>query len=82
MGNWINNIEETMQIKQKTYIEVEKDGKILQVVLDADMPMGSIFDALMEIKGYVVDRMEKAHKEELEMAEEKMATVEPKVEES
>lgn len=61
-----------MNIKQKTYLEVEKDGKIVQLVVDADLTMGLIFDALMELKGYCCDRMLQAHQQEMQEAEEKM----------
>lgn len=62
-----------MEVKQKHSLEIEKDGKLLQVVVDNDMPLGVIFDCLMEVKGWVVDRMVKAHQEEVEAASEKMA---------
>lgn len=62
-----------MEIKQKTYIETEKDGKLVQLVVTSDMPLGALFDALMELKGYVVERMVKAQKEEEEEAKKQMA---------
>lgn len=61
-----------MNILQKHSLEVEKDGKLIQLVVDNDMPLGLLFDALMELKGYVVDRMTAAHKEEAEAAAEAM----------
>lgn len=61
-----------MKFVQKTYLEVEKDGKLVQLVVDADMPLGLIFDALMELKGYAVERMARAHEVERAEAEEKM----------
>lgn len=66
-----------MELKQKTYLEVEKGGKVVQLVVDQDMPLGLLFDALMAYKGYVVDRMTKAHKEEEEAAEKNMPVEEP-----
>jgi hypothetical protein len=53
-----------MEIKQKTYLEVTKDEKTVQLVVDATLPLGLIFDALMELKGFVVEKMTKAHEEE------------------
>ncbi len=61
-----------MEIKQKTYMNVEKDNKLLQVVIDPDMPLGLIFDALMELKGYVIERMAQSHKEEEAEADKQM----------
>lgn len=69
-----------MEIKNKTYLEVEKDGKLMQVVIDPDMPLGLIFDCLMEVKGFAVDRMTKAHAEEQAAADENMGAPEPKEE--
>lgn len=65
-----------MEIKQKTFIETEKDGKLVQLVVDNDMPLGILFDALMELKGYVVERMVKAQKEEKAEAKKQMPTEE------
>tara|TARA_R110002126_G_scaffold243731_1_gene387135 strand:+ start:33 stop:266 length:234 start_codon:yes stop_codon:yes gene_type:complete len=65
-----------MKIAQKSYLEVEKDGKLVQLVVDADMPLGLIFDALMELKGYAVERMTAAHAEEAAEAERQMGAPE------
>ena len=70
-----------MQIKQKTVLKVEKDGKFVNLVCDADLSLGLIFDALMEIKGYIVDRMVASHAEESSEAERQMGAASP-VEES
>ena len=61
-----------MELKQKTYLEVEKGGKLVQVVVDQDMPLGLLFDALMEFKGFAVERMAQAHKQEEAEADKKM----------
>jgi len=71
-----------MEIKQKSYIEVEKDGKLVQIVVDADTPLGLIFDALMEAKSWVVQRMTAAHAEEAAEAERQMGTPEAATEEA
>lgn len=65
-----------MEIKQKTYLEVVQGEYVVQLVVDPKMPLGSIFDALMELKGYVCDRMIKAHQDEAAEAERMMAPTE------
>lgn len=65
-----------MEIKSKTYLEVEKDGKLVQLVIDADMPVGLIFDCLMEFKGFCVEKMVKSHQEEQAEANEKIGAPE------
>jgi hypothetical protein len=57
-----------MNIVQKTSLQVEKDGKIIELMVPADMPLGLLFDALMELKGYVVTRMTVSHESEAEEA--------------
>ena len=64
-----------MEITQKTYLSVEKGSKIVQVIVDQDMPLGLLFDALMEAKSYVVGRMLEAQKAEEAEAEEQMGDV-------
>jgi hypothetical protein len=61
-----------MEIKQKTYLVVEKGGKKAELVVDQDMPLGLLFDCLMEMKGFAVERMAKSHKDEEQEAEQKM----------
>ena len=61
-----------MDIQNKTYLSVEKGGKVVQVVLDQDMPLGLLFDALMELKGFAVDRMVESQKAEQAEAEKKL----------
>lgn len=39
-----------------------------QIFVDATMPIGVFHDFLMEIKGLMVDRMIKAHQDQLEQA--------------
>lgn len=64
-----------MKIVQKTLLEVEKNGKVVQVVCDQDQPLGTLFDALMEFKGFAVERMAKSHQDEQQEAEQKMGDV-------
>ena len=66
-----------MEFNQKTHLEVEKGGKKVELFVDNDMPLGLLFDALMELKGYCVDRMQKAHQQEEEHAEEMKSDDEP-----
>jgi len=65
-----------LEIKQKTILEVKKDGKTIQLIVDADLSLGLIFDSLMEMKGWTADRMIKAHLEEQAEADEKMGAPE------
>ena len=69
-----------MKISQKSYLEIEKDGKMVQLVVPSDLSLGLIFDALMELKGYIVDRMSAAHQEEQAEAERQMGVEEPPLE--
>lgn len=65
-----------MNIVQHTKLKVEKDNK--EIVLDVapDMPLGLIFDALMELKGYIVERMVAVQKEEEQAAEKQIPKAE------
>ena len=65
-----------MNIVQKNYINVEKEGKQIQLVVDADTPLGAIFDAFMELKGFCCDKMIAAHAEETAEAERQMGILE------
>lgn len=60
--------------KQKAVIESEISGKLYQLHCDVDSPLGCLHDALMQMKGYVVDRMIAAQKEE-EAASEKQKSM-------
>lgn len=51
-------------IKQKSVMEVEIAGKVFQLYCDNDSPLGSLHDALMMMKGWTVERMQSAQKEE------------------
>lgn len=56
-------------IKQKSHLEVEIAGKQYTLICDSDSPLGSLHDALMQMKGWAVDRMIKNQKEEQEVSE-------------
>ena len=61
-----------MDIQNKTYLSVEKGSKKVIIELDQDMPLGLLFDALMELKGFAVDRMVESQKAEQAEAEKKL----------
>jgi len=56
-------------LKQKSVLEIEIAGKSYYMYCDSDSPLGCLHDALMQMKGWCVDRMIKAQQEELENAE-------------
>lgn len=56
-------------IKQKTIIEVKIGERNYELFCAADSPLGELHDALMQMKGYCVDRMVAAHEEEKNNAE-------------
>ena len=51
-------------LKQKSILEVEIAEKKYQLYCDSDSPLGCLHDAVMQMKGWCVDRMIAAHKEE------------------
>lgn len=53
----------------KSVSTVEKNGHKVIFICDSDTPLGILHDILMELKGYTVERMQMAHKEEQEIAE-------------
>lgn len=56
-------------LKQKSVLEVEIENKVYQLICDSDSPLGCLHDALMQMKGWSVERMVKAQKEENEASE-------------
>lgn len=63
-------------INQKTMLEVEIADKKYQLLCDVDSPLGSLHDALMQMKGFCVERMLGAQKEEEEIARKLMSNPE------
>lgn len=61
-----------MELRPKTHIVVEQGGKTFEFVCDNDAPLGLLFDVLMQIKAYAIDRMVTNQKQEEQEAEEKM----------
>lgn len=51
-------------IKQQTVLEVKVNERIYQLFLASDTPLGEAHDAIMQMKGYIVDRMVAAQKEQ------------------
>lgn len=51
-------------LKQKSFLEIEIASKKYELVCDSDSPLGCLHDALMQMKGWCVDRMIAAQKEE------------------
>jgi hypothetical protein len=49
--------------------EFVKENKKVNIIFDSDTPAGVLHDCLMEAKGYVVERIVQAQKEELEICE-------------
>ena len=56
-------------LKMKSMLEVEIAGNTYQLYCNTDSPLGNLHDALMQMKGWAVDRMVKAQKEEQEAAD-------------
>ena len=56
-------------IKQKTIIEVKIGDRIYELSCSGDSPLGELHDALMQMKGFCVERMVQAQKEEQEVAD-------------
>lgn len=59
-------------IKQKTIIEVKIGDRIYELSCNGDSPLGELHDALMQMKGFCVERMVQAQKEEQEAADKHM----------
>ncbi len=60
-------------IKQKTVLEVKINERVYELFCASDSPLGELHDALMQMKGYCVDRMVSAHHEEQKVACDVMA---------
>jgi hypothetical protein len=64
-------------IKQKTVLEVVVGERKYELLCGADSPLGDLHDALMQMKGYCIERMVKAHEEEKKIAEEMQKQCDP-----
>ena len=56
-------------MKQQSVFEVEINEKMYRFLCDNDSPLGCVHDALMKMKGYTVERMVAAQKEEQSVCE-------------
>jgi hypothetical protein len=65
-----------MKHKQNSVLDVEIEGKSYQLFCDSDSPLGSLHDALMQMKGWCVERMVAAQKEEQAIADQQKEQVE------
>ncbi len=52
-------------IKNKTILEIVKNEKTFQLSLDPNASLGEIFDALCEMRQFVVDKINEAHKAQM-----------------
>lgn len=59
-------------IKQKTILEVKINDRVYELLCASEAPLGELHDVLMQMKGYCVDRMVAAQKEEQAVADEIM----------
>ena len=56
-------------IKQRTVLEIKIGERLYELFCQGDSPLGELHDALMQMKGYVVDRMIAEHQKESDQAE-------------
>ena len=52
-------------IKNQTVLEVKKGERIYQLSLSSERPLGELFDVLMEMRGFVIERLQEASKAEI-----------------
>ncbi len=63
-----------IRLVQKSVLEVFEGDKILtSTIVGNDMPLGKLHDCNMLLKGWTIDRMVSAQKEEKEMSVEKQS---------
>lgn len=49
-------------IKNKTVMEIKKDERIYQFIIESTSPLGEIFDVLTQMKSYVLKAIQDAEK--------------------
>jgi hypothetical protein len=59
-------------VEQKNTALFESTCKKIKLICDADTSLGVLHDFLMALKGEMVDRMQKAQKQEQEIADQQM----------
>jgi hypothetical protein len=65
--------------KSKIVCEVTIGDKLFQFLLDQDSPLGSVHDALVQMRGLVVDQMQKVVAEQQKKPEAKEPECQEKV---
>jgi len=60
-----------LMLKTKSSMEVEIDGKLYQLLCDTDSPLGSVHDALCQMRLFVVQRIVDLDKQKEEQKEAK-----------
>ena len=54
-----------MQVSSKTLIEVKKGERIYSLQCPSDSPLGECFDALTELRAYILERIQLHSKDEV-----------------
>lgn len=62
---------------QKSMTEFSSSCGKAKIYVENDMPIGVFHDFLMEMKGLMVDRMVKAHQEQMDISESQKKTEAP-----
>lgn len=48
-------------IKNITALEIEIDNKVYKFLCDVDSPIGAVHDALVKMKGFVIDKINESN---------------------
>ena len=56
-------------LNQKQLVQFSSEDNKIKILCETDTPLGEIHDYLMHVKGYIVDRMVAAQKEEEAVSE-------------
>lgn len=56
-------------VNQTQLVQFASEDKKIKILCETDTPLGAFHDYLMQVKGYVVDRMVAAQKEEQAIAD-------------
>lgn len=57
-------------LTQRSVIKIEIQKKVYEFHCDSDSPLGSVHDALMQMKGWCLEKMLAAHQHEQEKPDE------------
>jgi len=55
-------------IKNKTFLEVKKGDRNYQFICEVESPVGEVYDALSEMRGYTIDIINKSNQAAQEQA--------------